>query len=156
MKQAVTFAYARSTGDFDSLLAAYRKSSSDEDKIRFLSAMTTFTNGSLVKRTLDFALGEEVKRQDVRIVLVAATEKPGAKNVTWKWLRDNIEKLRKLYENTGILSGTFLSIIPILGIGRVEETETFFTTHKIADAEVGITAGLEKLVAYDRLVRSIA
>ncbi|MGA3404177.1 MAG: M1 family metallopeptidase [Candidatus Bathyarchaeia archaeon] len=156
MKQAVTFAYARSTGDFDSLLAAYRKSSSDEDKIRFLSAMTTFTNGSLVKRTLDFALGEEVKRQDVRIVLVAATEKPGAKDVTWKWLRDNIEKLRKLYENTGILSGTFLSIIPILGIGRVEETETFFTTHKIADAEVGITAGLEKLVAYDRLVRSIA
>jgi tricorn protease interacting factor F2/3 len=156
MKQAVTFAYARSTGDFDSLLAAYRKSSSDEDKIRFLSAMTTFTNGSLVKRTLDFALGEEVKRQDVRIVLVAATEKPDAKDVTWKWLRDNIEKLRKLYENTGILSGTFLSIIPILGIGRVEETETFFTTHKIADAEVGITAGLEKLVAYDRLVRSIA
>ncbi len=156
MKQAVTFAYARSTGDFDSLLAAYRKSSSDEDKIRFLSAMTTFTNGSLVKRTLDFALGEEVKRQDVRIVLVAATEKPDAKDVTWKWLRDNIEKLRKLYENTGILSGTFLSIIPILGIGRVEETETFFTTHKIADAEVGITAGLEKLVAYDRLVSSIA
>jgi tricorn protease interacting factor F2/3 len=156
MKQAVTFAYARSTGDFDGLLAAYRKSSSDEDKIRFLSAMTTFTNGSLVKRTLDFALGEEVKRQDVRIVLVAATEKPDAKDVTWKWLRDNIEKLRKLYENTGILSGTFLSIIPILGIGRVEETETFFTTHKIADAEVGITAGLEKLVAYDRLVRSIA
>jgi tricorn protease interacting factor F2/3 len=110
----------------------------------------------MVKRTLDFTLSEEVKRQDVRTVLLAATEKPDAKNVTWKWMQDNIEKLRKLYENTGILSGTFLYVIPILGIGRVKEVEAFFNTHKITDADVGVNAGLEKLKAYDRLVRSIA
>ena len=126
MKQAVTLAYARSTGDFDTLLTAYRKSSSDEDKIRLLNAMTAFTDESLVKRTLDFALSGEVKRQDVRTVLLAATEKPDAKNVTWTWLQIIVAKLQKLYENTGILSGTFLSIIPILGIGRIEEVETFF------------------------------
>lgn len=156
MKQAVALAYARSMGDYDSLVTAYRKSSSDEDKVRLLNAMTAFTNESLVKRTLDFALSGEVKKQDVRSVILASTEKPDAKNVTWTWLQDNIERLRELYQSTGILSGTFLSIIPILGIGRIEEAEKFFNKHKMPEAEVGIRAGLEKLQAYDRLVRSIA
>jgi tricorn protease interacting factor F2/3 len=60
-----------------------------------------------------------------------------------------------LYQNTGILSGTFLSIIPILGIGRIPEVEDFFNKHKIIEAEVGIKAGLEKLNTFDRLVRKI-
>ena len=156
MKQAVALAFARSTEDYDSLLAAYRKSNSDEDKIRLLTAMTTFTNAPLVSQTLDFTLTAEVKRQDTRIILVTATGNPDARNTTWKWLQANIGKLQELYEGTGILSGTFLSIIPMLGIGRVEDMKTFFTQHKIPDAEVGIRAGLEKLLVYDRLAKTLA
>ena len=155
-KQAVALAYARSTEDYDGLLVAYRKSNSDEDKIRLLTAMTSFRNASLVDQTLDFTLTAEVKRQDTRIMLVTATGNPDARNITWKWLRENIDKLRERYEGTGILSGTFLSIIPILGIGRVEEMKTFFTQHEIADAEVGISAGLERLLVYDRLATTLA
>lgn len=154
MKSAVALAYARSTANYDSLLNAYRKTNSDEDKVRLLNAMTAFTDESLVNRTLNFAFGGEVKRQDVRNVILAATEKPDAKNVTWTWLQDNIERLRELYQSTGILSGTLLSIIPILGIGRIEETEQFFNEHKMPGADVGIHAGLEKLRAYDKLARS--
>jgi tricorn protease interacting factor F2/3 len=156
MKQAVALAYARSTEDYDSLLAAYRKSGSDEDKNRILTAMTAFTTASLVNQTLDFTLTTEVKRQDTRLILAAATRNPDARNITWKWLQDNIGKLKERYEGTGILSGTFLSIIPILGIGRVEEMKTFFTHHKIPDAGVGISAGLERLLVYDRLARTLA
>lgn len=155
MKPAVALAYARSTANYDNLLNAYRKTNSDEDKVRLLNAMTALTDESLVKRTLDFALSGEVKRQDVRTVILAATEKPDAKNVTWTWLQENIERLRELYQSTGILSGTFLSIIPILGIGRIKETEQFFNEHKMPEADVGIRAGLEKLRAYDRLTRSL-
>jgi len=156
LKQAVALAYARSTEDYDSLLAAYRKSNSDEDKIRLLTAMTAFTNASLVNQTLNFSLTTEVKRQDTRLILVTATWNPDAQNIAWKWLQTNIGKLEERYEGTGILSGTFLSIIPILGIGRVEEMKAFFTERKIPDSEVGISAGLEKLLVYDRLARSLA
>jgi tricorn protease interacting factor F2/3 len=155
MKQAVALAYARSTSDYDSLLKAYRGSKSDEDRVRLLNAMTAFNNELLIKRSLEFAMSGEVKRQDVRTVILAASEKPDAKNVTWAWLQTNLEKLRSLYQNTGILSGTLLSIIPILGIRRISEFENYFDQYKMPDAEVGIRAGLEKLKSYDRLVKSI-
>ncbi len=155
MKQAVVLAYARSTSDYSTLLKGYRESASDEDRVRYLNAMTAFRNELLIKRTLDFALSGEVKRQDVRTVILAAAEKPEAKNVTWAWLQSNVEKLRSLYQDTGILSGTLLSLIPILGIGRITEIEEYFNRHQMLEADVGITAGLEKLKAYDRLVSSI-
>ncbi len=156
MKQAVALAYARSSEDYDSLITAYRKSNSDEDKLRLLTAMTAFTQELLVNQTLDFTLTTEVKRQDTRLILVTATGNPDARNITWKWLQENIGKLQERYEGTGILSGTFLSIIPLLGVGRVEEVKKFFTQHKIPDAEVGISAGLERLLVYDRLARTLA
>ena len=87
---------------------------------------------------------------------MTASGNPDARNITWKWLQENIEKLQQRYVGTGTLSGTFLSIIPTLGIERVEETKAFFTQHKIPDAEVGISAGLERLLIYDRLARTLA
>ena len=156
MKQAVVLAYARSTGDYDALLKGYRESASDEDRVRFLNALTAFRNHLLIRRTLDFALSGEVKRQDVRTVILAAAEKPEAKDVIWAWLQSNLEKVRSLYKDTGILSGTFLSLIPIIGVGRIDEIDEYFKRHEMPEADVGITAGLEKLKAYDRLVSSIA
>ena len=156
MKQAVALAYARSTENYDNLLAAYRKSNSDEDRIRLLTAMTSFTNPSLVNRTLDFTLTKEVKRQDTRIILATAAGNPDARDITWKWLQQNIGKLQALYKGTGILSITFLSTIPLLGIGKVEETRAFFKQHEIHDSEVGISAGLEKLFVYDRLAKTLS
>ncbi len=155
MREAVAVAYARSTNDFENLVRVYRGSKSDEEKVRLLSAMTAFTDMTLLQRTLDFALSIEVKRQDAIGVIRAAIEKPHAKDITWTWLQANMGKLRELYGGTGILSAAFLFMLPILGIGRIQEVEGFLGQHKMPDAETGIKAGLEKLRAYDRLVRKI-
>ena len=156
MRLAVATAYARSTNDLDGLTRKYRESSSDEDRIQFLQSMTTFSDEELVKRTLNFAISGEVKRQDVISVVIAATENPQVKDMTWEWLKSNIGKLQELYQSTGLLSIEFMSIIPVLCIGRLSEAEDFFAKHAISDAEVGIKVGLEKLRAYDRLVKNIA
>ncbi len=155
MKQAVALAYARSTNDFQGLQRAYRGSNSDEDKAWFLDAMTAFTDGALVQESLDYSLSGEVKRQDVVRVIHAAAQMPHAKDIAWTWLQSNMEKLRELYKDTGVLSDIFSSVIPILWVGRIQQVEDFFGKHIMPDAEVGIKAGLEKAGAYDRLVRSI-
>jgi tricorn protease interacting factor F2/3 len=155
MKQAVALAYARSTNDFDGLVKAYRQSNSDEDKVRFLRAMTSFTDHGLLQKTLDFALSGEVKKQDVIGVILAATENADAAGITWNWLQSNIEKIREMYSSTGVLSVAFITILPVLGVGRIQEVESFFGKHDMPEAEVGIKAGLEKLRAYDRLFKKI-
>jgi aminopeptidase N len=155
MRLAVATGYARSTNDLEGLTRIYRESSSNEDKANFLDAMTAFTDEALVKRALDFAINGEVKRQDVIRVVIRATDNPQARDIAWSWLQSNIGKLQEIYQSTGILSGAFLAILPVLCIGKVQDAEDFFANHMIPDAEMGIKAGLEKLHAYDRLARTI-
>ena len=155
MKSAVAVAYAISTNNYDSILKAFRESDSNEDKDRLLQAMTCFTDSSLLKRTLEFTMAGEVKRQDVIGIILGSGWNPNGKELAWNFIKANIQKLTEMYQSTGILSGAFLSMIPMLGIGKVEEFEKFFADHKMPEAETGIKAGLEKLHAYDRLVTSL-
>ncbi len=155
MRLAVATAYARSTNDFEGLTRKYRETSSDEDRIKLLQSMTTFGDEELVKRALNFAISGEVKRQDVISVVIAAADNPQVRNMNWGWLNSKIGKLQDLYQSTGLLSIVFMSIIPVLCIGRVSEAEDFFAKHPIPDAQAGLKVGLEKLRAYDRLVKSV-
>jgi len=154
MRAAVAIAYARAFSNFEEVVSRYRKSLSDEERTRLLDAMASFKETSLVALSLGLALSGEVKRQDVGSIILSAAVNPDARDLAWTWLKVNIRRLLKLYEGTGRLSRILLSIIPILGIGRVEEVETFFKENKIPEAEKGIEAGMEKLKIYDGLVKT--
>lgn len=155
MKEAIAVAYARAYNNFEELIDWYKKSDSDEERIRLLNAMMNLREKSLITRSLDFTLSGQVKKQDVSSAVLASVANPEARDATWLWIKANIGILRKLHEGTANLSRVFLSIIPILGIGRVEEVERFFTENETPEAKKGIEAGLEKLKIYDRLVRNI-
>lgn len=156
MREAVALGYARSTNDFDGITRGFKEANSDEDKSRFLDALACFTDPGLLRRALDFSLSGEVKKQDAFRVLLSSTANPQAKDVAFTWLQQNLERLHSYYKGSGILTGVLGHIIPILGVGRVQETETLFEQHKMPDAEMGINAGLEKLRAYDRLAKNIS
>ncbi len=155
MRQAVAAAYARATGDLEGVLKRYRESSSDEEKVRMLVALVSFTEAPLVERSLAFSLSDEVKKQDLASILLASTRNPDSRDTVWSWLRSNLDRLSKLYEGTGVVSRLLRDLLPFVGTGRVEEVETFFSQTKVAGAEKGIEGGLEKLRIYDRFLQSI-
>ncbi len=155
MRQGVAAAYARTTEDYEGVLKRYRGSSSDEEKVRFLSALVSFKDASLIERSFGFAMSSEVKRQDFSGVLMASTRNPQARGQVWDWLQGNLHWLNKLYEGTGIVSRLLRELIPYSGIGRAGEVESFFKQTKLPEAETGIEGGLEKLRIYDRLVQNI-
>jgi tricorn protease interacting factor F2/3 len=155
MKDAVAIAYARAYSAFEEIISKYRASESDEDKVRLLTALACFREESLTALSLGLALSGDVKRQDVSTILLTASRNPNAREITWKWLKLNFEKLRKFYEGTGNLSRILLSAIPMLGIGKVEETNTFFEQNMAPEAEKGIKAGLERLKIYDKFVKRL-
>lgn len=156
MRDAVAIAYARGYSDFDGIVKKYRESSSDEEKLRFIVALTSFKEASLVALSLGLGLSGEVKRQDVRTMILVGTANPDAREITWKWIKINLKTVKKLYEGTGTMSRILLSALPTLGIGRVDEVETFFRENSLPEAEKGITAGIEKLKVYDRFVRKLS
>ena len=154
MKDAVATAYARTYSDFESIVKKYRESASDEERVRLLGAMMSFKDASMIALSLGFALGGEVKRQDIGTMILGSLRNPDARSLTWTWLKVNMDRLKKLFEGTETLSRILISAIPILGIGRVEEAEKFFEENRVG-LENSIEAGLEKLKIYDNLVRKI-
>jgi aminopeptidase N len=153
MKRSVIIGYARSTNDYDGLISRYMKSTTDEDRLRYLEGLASFKQPDLVRKVQEFAMAGNVKRQDIgRGLLQFATSNPDAHAVTWQWFRDNIGKLDKMYEGTATLSAYMRAYISIIGVGRVGEVEKLFGEHKLAGAD----ATLERLRIHDRLAKEIA
>ena len=152
MKRSVIVGYARSSNDYDGLLDAYKKSTTDEDRLRYLEGLASFKRPDLVRKVQDFAMAGNVKRQDIgRGLLQFASSNPDAHAVTWEWFRDNIEKLDKMYEGTATLSAYMRLYISVIGVGRVREVENLFSEHKLAGAD----STLERLKIHDRLANEI-
>src|SRR6059036_1252237 len=152
MKRAVIVGHARSSNDYDGLLDNYKKSTTDEDRLRYLEGLASFKQPDLVRKVQAFAMAGNVKRQDIgRGLLQFATSNPDAHAVTWEWFRENIGKLDKMYEGTATLSAYMRAYISIIGVGRVVEIEKLFSEHKLAGAD----ATLERLKIHDRLANEI-
>jgi len=156
LKEAVVIGYARAYNNLEAIAAKYRQSTTDEERIRLLDSMTMFKDPELLSQSLGMALSGEVKKQDVLTMILATIRNPQARQVVWEWTKLNVASLRKLSEGTGELSLFFQTSIPILGLGRVQEVEEFFDENRIPEAEKGISAGLEKLRIYQKLVDKIS
>jgi len=85
--------------------------------------------------------------------LISGLANPDAKNMIWLWIKLYVNRLKVLYEGTGVLSRLLKAVIPFLGVGRVKELVKFFEEKKLPEAETGIKTGLERLQIYDKLVK---
>ncbi len=151
MKRSVVMGYARSSNDYDGLIGRYTKSTTDEERLRYLEGLASFKNPELVAKTLDFALSGKVKRQDVRNVILYATANPDAKTAIWQWFKKNIAKLEEMYSGTAQFSIILREYFSIVGVGRLAEVEKFFSDHMVIGADIA----LERLRIYDQLARAI-
>ena len=151
MKRSVVMGYARSSNDYDGLIGKYTKSTTDEERLRYLEGLASFKNPELVAKTLDFALSGKVKRQDVRNVILYATANPGAKTAVWQWFKKNMAKLEEMYSGTAQFSIILREYLSIIGVGRLADVEKFFGDHKAIGADIA----LERLRIYDQLARKI-
>jgi len=151
MKRSVVMGYARSSNDYDGLVSGYTKSTTDEERLRYLEGLASFKTPELVARTLDFALSGKVKRQDVRNVILYATANPDARTAVWQWFKKNMAKLEEMYSGTAQFSIILREYFSIIGVGRLAEVEKFFSDHKAIGADIA----LERLRIYDQLARTI-
>ena len=151
MKRSVVMGYARSSNNYDDLISGYTRSTTDEERLRYLEGLASFKNPELVAKTLDFALSGKVKRQDVRNVILYATANPDAKTAVWQWFKNNMAKLEAMYSGTAQFSIILREYLSIIGVARLAEVEKFFSEHKVTGADIA----LERLRIYDQLARSM-
>jgi puromycin-sensitive aminopeptidase len=133
LRPVVLFAAARHGGteEFEVILQRYRTEDSPQVKIGFLAALGRFRKPALIKRFLEFGVSEEVRPQDIYIVLAWGMRNREARELTWEWVRKHWGMFLERYGGGGHMLDHFPTYV---GAGfatheRAAEIKAFFEAH---------------------------
>ena len=146
LNAAVTVAAAN--GDaalYEKYLARSRSAVDPEDRYRFLYGLTSFTDPALVRRTMDYALGPDVRSQDTKLVIAQLLDNEAARPIVWDMLRERWDAVQK---KTGEFVGNTVIVNGLSGFcdaGRAAEIKTFFAAHPVPDAERTLAQVIERV-----------
>jgi puromycin-sensitive aminopeptidase len=130
---------------YDNFLQRSKAASSPEEHYRYMYALASFSDPALVKRTVDYIVGPEVRSQDAKLFIADLLGNYDAQRQAWRLLQDRWPQLEK---KTGQFGGT---TVVIAALGTFCDTRTlgevrrFFAVHKAPDAVRTLEQALERI-----------
>lgn len=91
IRRAVYTMVARNGGEdeYKTLRAMHNETDFAEEKLRLAHALCSFTQESLIEKSLAMITSDHVRKQEVRHWMAYIFSNPYAKEKAWKWLQDN-------------------------------------------------------------------
>jgi puromycin-sensitive aminopeptidase len=80
-----------------SILDQYRSGTTPQDKVRYLIALPATREPSLLARTLDLALGDEVRTQDGCFLIAEVMANRAGGALAWEWFERHWDEVRDRY-----------------------------------------------------------
>ncbi|HMK33242.1 MAG TPA: ERAP1-like C-terminal domain-containing protein, partial [Nitrosopumilaceae archaeon] len=124
----------------------YKKATTQEEKIRFLGALSNFQDKKLLSKSLEFALSKDVRSQNLFVPVSRTVSNPYGKELVWPWIKKN---WRKIVVRFGVGNPLLNRIIGSLStesdIRKEQEIKRFFTKHKTAGTEMKLAQTLERI-----------
>jgi puromycin-sensitive aminopeptidase len=99
LRSAILYSAARhgDTDDFEAILERYRKEQIPQVKMSLLGTLCRFRKPKLIDRFLELGLSDDVRSQDIYIVLAWGFRNREGRAKTWQWLKDNWKLFEKRY-----------------------------------------------------------
>jgi puromycin-sensitive aminopeptidase len=133
LRPVILYGGARNGGveEFVAILERYRKEQSPQVKVSYLSALGRFRKPELIARFLELGVSDEVRPQDVYIVLAWGMRNREAREATWAWVQQHWGMFLKRYGGGGHMLDHFPTYV---GAGfatheKAKEIGAFFTAH---------------------------
>jgi aminopeptidase N len=121
--------------------------SDPEEHYRYMYALASFDDPALVRRTMAYLAGPDVRSQDTKVFLAALLANPDARKQSWPLLRSRWAEVQKKTGNM-VYGGNGL-VITALGTFCDSRTRTevarFFATHTVPDAVRTLQQSLERI-----------
>jgi aminopeptidase N len=116
-----------------------------EEYYRFFSALPWFTDPTLVKRTLEYAMSPAVRSQDTGTLIGGLLRYPWSQDLAWQFVQAHWQTiLRNLGEFQGIPS-IVASLGAFCSADRAAEIRTFFEKNPIASSQRAVQQGIERI-----------
>ena len=135
---------------FEGVLQVYRASALPDEKNQALAALAAVQEQDLVARALGLALSDDVRSQDVPLLLAALAANYKARNALWDFVRANWATLYAKFYSGSFLLGRIVSaaLDSFASEARAAEAEAFFAQFKgedIASIDRSIKQSVEKI-----------
>jgi aminopeptidase N/puromycin-sensitive aminopeptidase len=129
---------------YDKLRRVVERSSDPDLRDTAQRVLTRFQNPFLVRRTLEYALSDQVRSQDSPTLLALMLEHPEMQDQAWDFVRAHWDEvLRKAPPGSGgriiAAAGTFCSV------RQRESVASFFAAHPVEGAERTLRRSLEQI-----------
>jgi len=132
--------------DYEKLLKLYKTTDLMEEKIRILRALGAASDTSLIQRTLDFSIGEEVRSQDTVTVIAGVTGSLEGRELAWKFVQANWPLLHDRYKSGFLLARLIKSTTESFSTEeRAVEVDAFLKKNQSPGAERTIQQALENI-----------
>ncbi|MEM2160937.1 MAG: M1 family aminopeptidase, partial [Candidatus Nitrosotenuis sp.] len=141
---------------YEKLLDLYKKAQSQEQKIRFLGALSSFKDPKLLLRTLELSQSAEVRSQNMHIPIIRISANQYGKKILWPWLKKNWKKLRiKVGVGSPLLNRIVASISAVADESMQSEIKQFFKKNPTPGTEMTLSQTLERIRIHSQLLKRL-
>ena len=141
---------------FSKLIQLYKKTTSMEEKLRFLSALCLFRDEKLLKKTLDFSQSKYVRSQNMSLSIIKIASNPYGRKILWPWLQKNWNRLGKKIGLENPLFDRIVASISLMADDSMEhEIRVFFKRNPTPGTERTQEQMLEKIRIHSKFLRQI-
>ena len=141
---------------YNKLLSLYKKSTLQEEKIRFLMAMCNFKQKNLLLKTLTLSLTPEVRSQNIRVPIMGVSANIYGSDILWPWLKNNWKKLvRRFGVGNPLANRIVASIGSVIDDKQEKDVRKFFKRMPLPGTERVIEQTLERVRIRSKFLRSI-
>jgi aminopeptidase N len=145
---------AAKSGDaalYDRYLARGKGAADPDDRYRFLYGLTSFNDPSLVRRTIDYILGPDVRNQDTAGLMAALLGNRDAHGLAWQILQARWDDLQK--KTSGFAGHTVVvaALASFCDAGTLAGVKAFFAARRMPEAERSLQQATERIQACSNL-----
>jgi len=141
---------------YNKLLSLYKKSTLQEEKIRFLIAMCNFKQKNLLLKTLALSLTPEVRSQNIRVPIMGVSANIYGSDILWPWLKNHWKKLvRRFGVGNPLANRIVASIGSVIDDKQEKDLRKFFKRNPLPGTERVIEQTLERVRIKSAFLRRI-
>uniref|UniRef100_J3MWV4 Aminopeptidase n=2 Tax=Oryza brachyantha TaxID=4533 RepID=J3MWV4_ORYBR len=139
---------------YDALLKIYRESTEVEEKLTVLGVLSSCKDKDIVLESLNFIFTDEVRNQDVYLVLRGVITE--TRETAWSWLKENWDRLTKIFPVSAALSDYVKSIVPLFTSKEKEaEISQFFASRTTPGFKRALDQSLENVRINARWIEGV-
>jgi aminopeptidase N len=131
---------------YDKYLARSRAATDPAERYLFLYGLASFSDPALIRRTMDLAIGPDVRSQDTKLLVRAMLLADRSRALAWDLLRQRWDEVQK---KTGEFVGNTVIVgaLAFCDAASLEQVKGFFALHNVPDAERTLQQSIERIDA---------